>query len=62
MTEGEDTVLNRRVAIFFNDGETISRKDGIVLGENTDFVFLRTVNGQQLISKDRIIRIEIFGR
>ena len=53
------SINGKKVRVVFLDGENhYSRKEGIVVGNDPDFLWVR-VNTIELIPKHRIVRIEI---
>ena len=46
----------KRITIFYNDGESVSRKDGICTAEYSNYLCL---DGRILIPHDRVVRVEV---
>jgi len=51
----------QKVVIFYDDGQSISRKEGILTDIVESMTFLETISGQIAISNNRIIRMELIN-
>jgi hypothetical protein len=48
----------KEIAIFYDDGQSVVRRDGTLIEEHNDWVFI-LVNGKTMsIPKSRVVRIE----
>jgi len=56
-----EDLVGKKVVIFYDDGTSVSRKDGILIKQTEDFIYLQSsVNSSTiLIPLDRLVRIEI---
>jgi len=50
--------LNSKVKVIYDDGSHVTIKFGTLIDADSDFLFLRTDEGQQSINKTKIIRVE----
>ena len=63
-----DDILGKEVTVFFDDGESIKRKEGRVINLNKYFIYLwlnpddyRRKSRYEAINVNRIIRMEVHG-
>ena len=56
-----EELIGKKIAVFYDDGTSVSRKDGIVTSVTTDFLNLKVNNKELVIPKSRIVRIELDG-
>ncbi len=58
--EGYNRFLNKKVAVFYADGENhISRKDGLIISVSDDSIILYYSELEILIPKIKIVRVEV---
>lgn len=59
--EGRKDLIGKKVVVFYDDGTSVSRKDGTLVKQTEDFIYLQSsVNSSIiLIPLDRLVRIEI---
>jgi len=55
--EGKNILIGKKVAIYFDDGSSITRKDGSVIAIFDNFIIFREYHLSQLIPFNRIVRI-----
>ena len=48
----------KEVAVFYDDGQSVVRKDGVLEKEINSWIYLNTGEKTIAISRERIIRIE----
>ena len=51
--------LDKKVKVIYDDGAHITLKIGILIDSDNDFLFLDTEEGEEAISKTKIIRMEL---
>ena len=54
----EDSLIGRQVEIFFDDGNRVIAKHGIVRNSDSDFVYLEIGDEVEALNKLRVVRIE----
>lgn len=58
--ETEKKLIDSLISVYFNDGERITRKDGIAKGITDKGLFINEDHGKkQLIPLSRVVRIEL---
>lgn len=50
--------LKKRIKLIYDDGNRITTKRGILISVN-DFIVIKTEEGDEAISRDRVIRMEL---
>lgn len=61
--DGIETLLNKAVIVYYNDGVRVTRKNGRLLSAGSNFLLLQTTAGQEAISTKNIVRValEVMG-
>ena len=57
-----DNYIGREVRLYFYDQQKVVPKNGVLIGFNSSFVFLRTKGSEEGIPISRIVRIELTER
>lgn len=55
---GWNQFLEKDIVIYYNDGEKVNRKAGILIDVDKSTLFLDTDKGKVIIPRGRIIRVE----
>ena len=54
----EGSLIGKQVEIFFDDGNRVIAKKGIIKNSDSDFVYLMIEKDIEALNKSRIVRIE----
>jgi len=57
--EGWRDYINRAITIFYDDGQAVSKKVGLLVSMDNDFLYIKTSNDNLAIPKNRVVRIEL---
>ena len=54
----EKSLVGKKVKLFFDDGEKVRYKEGIILEFNEIYITINTIDGIERIATSRFIRVE----